>query len=110
MKFTEFINKAEKMGGLTLSIISGAEIFLKNQVLSRIKKCFFASGGEEQGLIVFRGEDPGNKKTGEYLDSTSIENSDIRTSYRDVFEEVGTVSMFGTYKLVIVENADNFLK
>ena len=110
MKFTEFITKAEKIGRLPLSIISGAEFFLKNQVLSVIKKCFFASGGQEQGLIVFRGEDPGNKKTDEYLDGSNFENSDIRTSYRDIFEEIGTVSMFGAYKLVIVENADNFLE
>ncbi|MDR4505312.1 MAG: DNA polymerase III subunit delta [Candidatus Scalindua sp.] len=110
MKFTEFISKSNKYNQLAFYILSGSECFLKRKVLSEIKKSFFGNGGEEQGLIVFHGKEPQKKKSGEHLDGFSPGNRvDTGTSYCDIFEEIGTVSMFGRGKLIIVENADNFL-
>lgn len=106
MKFTEFISKSKRYNHLPFYLISGSECFLKRKVLSEIKKGFFAYGGEEQGLIVFQGKGPRNKKSN---DLGRGDSADSGGSYSDIFEEIGTVSMFGGHKLIIVENADKFL-
>jgi DNA polymerase-3 subunit delta len=110
MKCTEFFNESERYSRLPLYIISGSEYFLKRKVLSELKKSFFANGGEEQGLIVFHGKGPGNKKSDESFDGLSLDSVDAGASYSDIFGELGTTSMFGKYKLVVVENADKFLE
>ncbi|MCP5002683.1 MAG: DNA polymerase III subunit delta [Planctomycetes bacterium] len=110
MKCIEFIDKSEKHRQLPLYVISGAEYFLKKQVLSEIKKSFFLNGGEEEGLIVFQGKGPGTGKSGESFDALAQDSVDRGASYCNIFGELGTTSMFGEYKLLIVENADNFLE
>ncbi|GJQ59554.1 MAG: hypothetical protein SCALA701_23550 [Candidatus Scalindua sp.] len=78
--------------------------------MSEIKKNFFLNGGEEQGLIVFHGKEPGNKKSIESFDGLAIDDVNAGVSTCDIFGELGTSSMFGKYKLVVVENADKFLE
>ncbi len=109
MKFTEFINKSQEFSRLPLYIISGSEYFLKRMVLAEIKKMFFMNGGEEQGLLLFYGNDPGKRKSGDSYEGLGLDSVNGGASFSDIFEEIGTASMFGGYKLVIIENADNFL-
>ncbi len=109
MKFAEFINKSEQIGKLPLYIISGSEFFLKKQVLAEIKRYFFARGGVVQGLIVFNGKDGKDNTVRDDIEGINTKIDNLPTSFSDIFEEVGTTSMFGKYKLVIVENADSFL-
>ena len=112
MKFTEFSHKLEKiLRKLPLYIISGNEYFLKKQALIEIKKQFFASGGAEQGLVEFNCKDTtSNIRIEETEDNDKTKVKASALSLSNIFDEVRTVSMFGKYKLVIVEDADNFLE
>lgn len=108
MKFSEFTQKYKKMKKAPLYIISGDEHFLKKQIFTEIKKRFISEGGTEQGLVEFNNKDTGSKIRNK--GTKSIENTkDPSLSFNDILDEVRTVSMFGKYKLVIVEIDDNFL-
>lgn len=110
MKFIDFVSKSKGIPKLPLYIMSGNEYFLKKQTLTEIKKRFFSEGGTEQGLVEFNGKDTRSKAASEIVENNKIEKSKASIlSFNNILEEVRTTSMFGKYKLVIVENADNFL-
>lgn len=108
MKYTEFIHRFREKNNLPLCIISGDENFLKKQVLTEIKKRFFADGGARQSIVEFNIKVSNVKSKGpEDIIPENTRASDF--SFGDILDEVRTTSMFGKYKLVIVEGADGFL-
>ncbi|ODS30279.1 MAG: DNA polymerase III delta subunit [Candidatus Scalindua rubra] len=110
MKFTEFTHKFKGKGKFSLYIISGNEYFLKKQALTEIKKHFFLEGGTEQGFIKFDNKDTGTNFLSEEIEKNSAKNARSSTLlFNDIFDEIRTAPMFGKHKLIMVENADNFL-
>ena len=110
MKFVEFTRKSLIIKDLSLLIISGDEYFLKEQALTEIKKRFLSEGGTAQGLIRFNSKDTRDNARIAGLEDESRENAKGATVlFYDILNEVRTASMFGKYKLVIVEDADNIL-
>lgn len=110
MKFVEFTRKSLTIKDLSLLIISGDEYFLKEQALTEVKKRFLSEGGTAQGLIRFNSRDTRDNARIAGLEDESRENAKGPTVlFYDILNEVRTASMFGKYKLVIVEDADNII-
>ncbi|MCA9038016.1 MAG: DNA polymerase III subunit delta [Planctomycetaceae bacterium] len=88
MHATEFINSKKAFEHVPVVVLFGSERFLKLEALRRIPGC----GGD--------GSD-------DELSLTKLNGSDVE--FRDVVTELKTVSMFGDQRIVLIEDADEFV-
>lgn len=86
MHATEFLSSKETHASVPVVVLYGAERFLKLEVLKRIPGCH----GEDAELSL-------TKLAGDQAD------------YRSVMAELQTVSMFGDSRVVLIEDADDFV-
>lgn len=110
MKSSEYIRNSKKIGKLPLYFVSGSEYFLKKQTLSELKKQFFSAGGTVHGIVEFDGKGPLTTISNKDSDGTNtVPAGGTNFKLSNILDEARTTSMFGKYKLIVVENADVFV-
>ncbi|MEZ6125226.1 MAG: DNA polymerase III subunit delta [Planctomycetaceae bacterium] len=89
MHATEFLSKQQTVG-VPVCVLFGGERFLKLEVLKRIPGCSEAASDADDEVTLSR-----------------FDGSDVEL--RSVTDELLTVSMFGDRRIVLVEDADDFV-
>ncbi len=88
LRAVEYLAQAEKHPARPVCVVFGDEAFLRRQTLRKLRAAVLAGGDDDFSLTAFEGR---------------------AAELRDVLEELATVAMFGGRRLVVVEEADDFI-
>lgn len=87
MDALSFLERVEKLKPLSLYVVHGDESFLKREVLRAIRK----------------------RVTGDEGDNASSAHEGDKAQFSEVYDELETMPLFGSRRLVVVEGADPFV-
>ena len=84
----EYLAQPEKYPARPVSVVFGDDAFLRRQSLLKLREAVLGGGEDDFSLTVFNGRE---------------------VQLRDVLDELATVAMFGGKRLVVVEEAEDFI-
>jgi DNA polymerase-3 subunit delta len=90
MHATDFLKEPDKHAHVGVAVLFGSETHLRSRARKSLARVLCGDAGEDSdlGLSVFNGKD---------------------ADYKSVSDELLTVSMFGDHRVVVIEDADDFV-